>query len=98
MIKRFSSKSKVFSVTSSETGCFLKWQVSLNLKVFKYMSVIDFYTNSWPADGKKICHISSNLTESTNCNPDGHIFSWVKKPSMRVKGCNKNTCLNKYIF
>ena len=67
-------------------GIQLIWQTSLNLNQFKYIAIIDFQTSSWPLDGKKLSHLSSNLNETSNCNPNGHIFSWLKKPNYHVKG------------
>lgn len=86
MIRRFSSTSKVFFAKETNYGCELIWQTTIDLSHFKYMALIDFYTTSWPIVGKNLCHISSNLTESSNCNPDGHIFSWLKKAQIRAKG------------
>lgn len=86
MIRRFSSSSKVFVAKKYQNGFELIWQTSLDLSKFKYMAVLDVYTSSWPIDGKLLCHLSSNLTESSNCNPDGHIYTWLKKPASRVKG------------
>ena len=86
MICRFSSTSKVFTVKQLGHGCEFSWQASLNLSQFKYMAVIDLYTSSWPTDGSKLCNLSSNLTESTLCNPNGFIFTWWKKPQNRAKG------------
>ena len=86
MIRRFSSSSKVFTAKPTDDGCEFSWQTSINLSHFKYMAVIDLYTSAWPTDGKKLCHLSSNLAESSNCNPNGYLFTWLKKPSNHVKG------------
>ena len=86
MIRRFSSSSKVFIARETDDGCDLIWLTSFDLSNFKYMAIIDFYSNSWSINGKKLCHISSNLTESSNSNPDGHIFTWMKKAQPRSKG------------
>ena len=90
MIRRFSSTSKVFSKKSNNDGIEFSWQTSIDLSHFKYMAVIDLYTSAWPTDGKKLCHVSSNLTETSQCNPDGHIFTWLKKPTNRIKGICSN--------
>ena len=89
MIQRFSSKSKVFTVKPLENGCEFTWNTSLDLSSFKFMAVHDFYATSWPTDGKKLSHLSSNLTDSSLCNPDGHIYTWLKKPVPRLEGSNK---------
>ena len=87
MIQRFSSKSKIFTVKPSNDGCDFSWQASFDLSSFKYMAVLDFFTShSWPSDGKKLCHLSSNLTYSSECNQNGHIYTWMKKPSSHQKG------------
>ena len=86
MIKRFSSSSKVFSIKPVENGCEFVWQTSLDLRSFKYMAIHDFYASSGPNDGKKLSHLSSNLTDSSLCNPDGHIYTWMKKPVPRLEG------------
>ena len=86
MIQRFSSKSKLFSVKSVENGCEFTWRISMDLSPFKYMAIHDFYATSWPNDGKQLSHLSSNLTDDSPCNPNGHIYSWLKKPVPRLEG------------
>ena len=86
MIRRFSSTSKIFSKKSCKEGIQFSWQTSIDLSQFKYMAVIDLYISAWPTDGKKLCHVSSNLTETCQSNPEGHVYTWLKKPSNRVKG------------
>ena len=87
MILRFSSRSKVFTVKPLSDGCEFSWQISLDLTLFKYMAVLELFTShSWPADGKKLCHLSSNLTYSSECNPDGNIYTWTKKTFSNHKG------------
>ena len=86
MIRRFSSKSKNFKAREVHDGIELVWHTSLDLRFFKYMTIIDFQTSTWVINGKKLCHLSSNLTESSDSNPDGYIFSWFKKPQNLIKG------------
>ena len=86
MIIRFSSDSKVFSSKPVGNGCQFSWQATITLSEYDYMTVLDFHTNSWPNDGKKLSHLTSNLTESSLCNPNGYIFSWFKKPTINHKG------------
>ena len=90
MIQRFSSHSKVFSAKQYENGCEFTWQTSIDLSTYKYMAVHDFYATSWPSDGKKLSHLSSNLTDPSICNPNGHIYTWFKKPIPRLDGLTKN--------
>ena len=91
MIQRFSSRSKVFSVKQYEDGCEFSWQTSIDLSTYKYMAVHDFYATSWPNDGKKLSHLSSNLTDPSICNPKGHIYTWFKKPIPQLEGLNNYT-------
>lgn len=86
MIIRFSSTSKVFSVKPVGNGCQFSWQATITLSDYDYMTVLDFHTNSWSNDGKKLSHLTCNLTDSSLCNPNGYIYSWFKKPTFRLKG------------
>ena len=86
MIRRFSSTSKAFVLKTKDNDLELTWHTSIDLRDFKYMAIVDFQITAWPSDGKKLCHLTSNLTESSYCNPDGHIFSWFKKPLIHNKG------------
>ena len=87
MIQRFSSKSKVFTVKQINDGCEFSWQTSIDLSLFKYMAILDFFiSHSWSTDGKRLSHLSSNLTYSSECNQYGYIYTWTKKPSSHQKG------------
>ena len=86
MIKRFSSRSKVFDVKPFGKGCEFSWRISLDLSQFKYMAVLEIYSSSWANDGRHLCHLATNLTDSTEINPAGHIHTWAKKPIAHYKG------------
>lgn len=86
MIQRFSSKSNLFTVKEWRNGCQFSWHESLDLRPYKFMAIIHVYTTSWPIDGKKMSHLSSNLTDATSTNPDGHIYTWTKKHEPRLEG------------
>ena len=86
MIKRFSSRSKVFSVKPFGKGCEFSWRTHFDLSQYKYMALLEIISSSWPSNGQNLCHLSSNLTDSSQCNPDGHIYTWNKKPISHSKG------------
>ena len=98
MIQRFSSRSNVFTAKPITNGCEFIWQTSLDLSNFKFMAVHDFYTTSWPNDGKKLSHLSSNLTDASECNHDGHIYTWLKKPVPRLEGVSVKSSIENNIF
>ena len=94
MIKRFSSRSNLFVVKPFGNGCEFSWLTSLDLSQFKYMAILEIYSSSWATDGKHLCHLSSNLTDSSECNPAGHIHTWAKKPIPHYKGCITYSAIN----
>ena len=98
MIKRFSSRSKVFQVKPFGKGCEFSWLTSLDLSQFKYMAILEIYSSSWAKDGKHLCHLASNLTDASECNPAGHIHTWAKKTISHYRGCLETNVKRILIF
>ena len=89
MIKRYSSKSKVFSVRNFGKDTMLSWQEFHNFFGYNKMALIGLHIFPFPKSPEPLLiHLSTNLVSSTMSNPNGTILSFSpgKMTKIFIKG------------
>lgn len=78
MFIRFSSDSKVYNIKLIGNDVILSWNMPLNLSDFNAISLNSFHLGKSKQSARQynLCHLSSNIVQSSVSNPNGTILSF----------------------